>query len=200
MASDIIVANMALRNIGTGVTIASLSENSQAAKACRLYFDDSRDSVLRDFDWPFARKTEALALVEESPNSEWDFSYTYPTDCVMFRKILSGLRNDSQGTKVPFEVGNSDDSRIILTDQASAEGKYTRRVTNPILFPPDFVEAFAWKLGFQIAGSLLQGEAAGMRGTAAKMYAYVLSGAKANSANEESKETPPDCDLITERG
>src|SRR5665648_440114 len=97
MSSATEICNMALGHLASGKEIANLeTERSAEAIACRRFFDSARDAVLRDFSWPFATKIKALSLIEEDPNSEWAYSYRYPTDCLNFRRILSGTRTDTR--------------------------------------------------------------------------------------------------------
>ena len=62
VVSQVLIANMALSNIGTKSEIASLDENSVEAKQCKLWYDLSRKQALEAFDWGFARKRLTLAL------------------------------------------------------------------------------------------------------------------------------------------
>ena len=80
MSSAVEICNLALSHLGSS-GIDALDERSEAAAACTTFYAICRDMVLRDAPWPFATKMQALALVEEDPNTEWGFSYRYPSDC-----------------------------------------------------------------------------------------------------------------------
>ena len=72
MATETQISNIAISHLGIGLEIQNLeTENSAEAKACRRFYETSRDAVLGDFEWPFATKIIELNLVEEGPNTEW---------------------------------------------------------------------------------------------------------------------------------
>jgi len=118
MSSETEICNMALSHIGVGKEIANLdTERSQEASACRRYYENLRDKVLRDFRWPFATKFVELALIEETPTIEWRFSYRYPTDCVKMIRILSGGNPSVASTNVNLIFRSSPNSITALTSK-----------------------------------------------------------------------------------
>jgi len=191
---------MALGHLGIGKQIASLTEKSAEAAACNRFYEQSRDEVLRDFPWPFATKILALGLIEEDPNDEWDFSYRYPSDCMNFRRILSGTRNDSRQTRVSYRLANDVSGRLIYTDEEDAVGEYTEHVTDTALFPPDFVSTVSMILAAYIAPGLTAGDPFKMGERAIKLYEYQRNKAQGNATNEEQNEEQPDSEFIRERG
>lgn len=199
MASETEICNLALSHIGVGKEIASLTENSQEARTCNRYYKVSREAVLRDFAWPFATKVIALALVEENPNDEWDFSYRYPADCLRFIKIPSGLRNDTRQSRTPYKIIGDDSGRLILTDKDLACSEYVRKITDEALFPPDFEMAFSYRLAASIAPRLTGGDPFKMKEYALQMYAFEISSAKSASKNEEQNEELPESEFIRAR-
>ena len=101
MSSQLGIVNMAISHLGSAKEVAILEvEKSQEASAARRFYDESLEATLSDFPWPFATRFAALALVEESPTTEWAYSYRYPTDCYYLRKIHSGIRNDSRRLRI----------------------------------------------------------------------------------------------------
>lgn len=200
MASDTEIANMSLAFIGSGKELASLTtDTSREAKACRRFFDTTRDEVLRDFGWPFATKIVELALIEEDPTSEWKFSYQYPSDCVMFRRIPSGNRIDSRQTKVPYRIIQSATGKIILTDKSDAEAEYTVRADAVEHYPADFKVAMALKLGTYIAPGLTAGDPFNIINKLIGWYGQQITKAMANSRNEESEDQLPESEFVRAR-
>src|SRR3546814_17373670 len=59
------VCNLALGRIGEGASrpIQSLTEASEAARACNRVFASAMETTLRDFPWAFAQASVALAPV-----------------------------------------------------------------------------------------------------------------------------------------
>lgn len=200
MASEIEICNMALAHIGVSIPIANLDEASKEAQACKLFYAQTRDAVLRDFAWPFAGRFVALALVEEDPTGEWAFSYRYPTDAHTIRRILNpATRNDSRQSRIPYRLANDAEGLVILTDQEDAEAEYTFKVTNPGWFAPDFVSALALRLAADIAPQLTGGDPFKMGERALKLYAVQIGFARSNAANEEQPDETPDAEAIRAR-
>jgi hypothetical protein len=200
MASSTEICNLALSHLGTGKRIADVeTERSQEAATFRSLYDIVLDEVLRDYSWPFATKIDDLGLVEEDPNSEWSFSYRYPSDCVFFRKILSGTRNATNNTKVPYKISNDDSGQIILTDVEEAEAEWTMRVTDTAIFPADFTMAFSFKLAERAASTLLGGDPFHIEDKVAAKYLRIAENAMATAGNEEQTELKPESEFILAR-
>jgi hypothetical protein len=200
MASDTEICNLALTHIGVGAEIANLAtDKGQEAQACRRVYDTCLKKALRDFEWPFASKVLALALVTADPTSEWSFSYQYPTDCLHFRKILSGKRNDSRQSRIPYKFSYGDSGQVIFTDKSNAEGEYTVYVSDPARFPPDFQMALSLLIGAYISPRLTKGDPFKVGDRCLKLYEYEISRAKATAVNEEQGEEEPDSEFIRGR-
>ena len=154
MASIVQICNLALSRLGTRATIASLDESSTEARICKANYADCRDTLLRDFDWNFARRVDGLALRVEAPPSGWAYTYSVPNKCARFRGIWSGPR--PTGAPVDWAIGSVADSSgndvvAIFTNQSQASGAYTRIVENSELFSAGFVKALSWRLAEAIA-------------------------------------------------
>jgi hypothetical protein len=199
-ASKTVIANLALSHLGVGKDIANLeSENSAEARACRRVYNTLRDEVLRAFHWPFATKIASLALIAENPNDEWAYSYVYPTDCLEFRRILSGIRNDTRQSLVPYRISNSGSQIVLFTDQANAIGEYTFREEVTERYPSDFVMALSALIAGYIAPQLSSGDPFKMAPRAFDLYASTIATAKANALNEEKYEEEQDSEFIRAR-
>lgn len=199
-ASEIAICNMALSHLGIGKEIANLeTENSQEAAACRRFFAEARDNTLRDYPWPFARKLSTLALVEEDPNDEWGYSYRAPSDFVRLVRILSGIRNDTAQSRVPYKVGRDASGLLIFTDKEEAEVEYIMRETDPTRYPSDFIMALSLRLASYIAPRLTAGDPYKLGDRALQLHALEVGRAKESSVDEEQDEQLPDSELIRER-
>ena len=194
------ICNLALTHLGSTVEIEDLDdEGSDEAIICRRVFANTRDAVLRDFHWPFATKIQALGLVEEDPNSEWAYSYRTPSDCLNVRRILSGIRNDSRQSRVPYRIGQDVQGELIFTDKEDAELEYTTRITDVVRFPADFVNALALRVAAYIAPKLTAGDPFKLGERALQLYLREISNAQANAANEEQAEEPVESEFIRGR-
>jgi hypothetical protein len=200
MASKTEIANIALSDLGTGKEISNLeTEKSTEAGTMRRFYDLALDTTLRDFHWSFTTKFAALALIEEDPNSEWDYSYRYPTDCLKIRRILSGIRNDSRDTRTPYKIGRDDQGLVVYTDKEDAEIEYTVRETDPTRFPADFILALGHRLAAYAAPRICGEDPFKMGERAMRLYMFEIATAKASSLNEQQDEEDPEASSIKAR-
>jgi hypothetical protein len=200
MASSLTICNKALSHLGIGKPIASLTENSAEAQACNLFYDEVLEVTLRDFEWPFATKYANLVLDESEPNDEWGFSYIYPTNCLAIRKILSGVRSDTEDTKVPYEIGqNGSGAVVIYTDLEDAVLKYTIKSTNAGIYPPDFVLALSFHMASFIAARITGGDKFKLGERALVKYLSYIASAQSNSVNELNSDIRPESEFIRGR-
>lgn len=194
------ICNLALSHLGVGKEIANLeTENSEEAQTCRRFYETVRDQTLRDFAWPFATRIAALALVDEEPNDEWDYSYRFPSNALKIRRILSGIRNDSRQTRTPYKIAGDTSGSLIYTDMEDAEIEYTIRVTNPLRYPPDFLMALSLRLASYIAPRLTGGDPFKLGNRALELYAFEIGKSEASAANEEQPDETPESEFVQER-
>lgn len=199
-ASDTVIANLAITHLGIGKTIENLtSERSTEAVACKRYFEETRKRVLRDFPWPFATAIETLNLVAEDPNEEWNYSYRYPSNCLMIRKLQSGIRNDTRQSRVPYRVSRDTSGLLILTDEQNAIIEYTFDEQDYARYPSDCIMAFSVMLAVYIAPALTRGDLFKIRSELLQIYQLEMSNAKANAVIEEQDDEVVDSEFIRER-
>lgn len=99
------ICQAALRLIGQTIEFDDVdTSDDEGAEACAFYWTDAILEVFRDFPWKCGRVIADLTLVEEDPNDDWDYSYRYPATAQNFMRILSGFRQDSETTKIPFQI------------------------------------------------------------------------------------------------
>jgi len=200
MASTTEIANLALSHLGVGKEIADLdTEASQEASSCRRFFAIARDATLRDFPWPFATKFVTLGLIEADPTDEWSYSYRYPSDCLMVRRILSGLRNDNRQSRQPFKIVQDSSGRLIYTDEVEASIEYTVLEDDPAKYPPDFTMALSLRLAAYAAPRVTGGDPFKMGQRAMQMYLDEISNARENSAMEQQDEEVVQSEFIRSR-
>ena len=200
MASSTEICNQALRHLGVSKTIANLetSQESEAA-TCRAFYETTRDATLRDFNWPFATKIIELGLVEENPNDEWTYAYRYPSDCINFRRLQSGIRNETSAQRIPYKISRDDAGRLIFTDQQNAVAEYTMRITAAEEFTPDFVLALSFHLAMYIGPQINGAENTQAIERCERMYNFLMSKAQAQAGNEEQPDSLPEAEYIQVR-
>lgn len=199
------ICNLALSHLGVSVEIVDLdTERSKEAKACRRFYDVVRDEVLRDFDWPFAKVTELLALVEDftgDSDRDWSFAYRYPADAIAIRRVILGGagRLETQSSKVRYLMGRDNAGVLIYTDLADASVEFTYRETDVTRFPPDFISAFSHLLASRI-GPRIAGDKIKLVEAQLPLYDYEIRKARANALNEQLPDFEPDSELLRARG
>lgn len=202
MASKTEICNLAISHLGTAKEIADVdTDKSEEALACRRFYEVCKDSMLRDFAWPFAVRFQSLSLVEENPTDEWAYSYRYPIAAKYIKRILSGHRNDSRQTRVPYKIVSDSAGRLIYTDQQEAEIEYIADIDNANLFTEDFSLAFSYLLASYIAPRITGGNAFGeMSKMMLDKYAIHLARAKQSAFNEMQVDKEVDSEFIRIRG
>lgn len=199
MASQIEIYNLALSHLGIGKEVSIVTERSQEALTLNRFYVPTRDAVLRAFLWPFATKEVALGLIEADPNSEWGFSYRYPSDCLFLRRFLSGIRNDNRQSRVPSKIASDSAGQLIYCDLEDAEVEYTARITDPGLYPADFELALALRLAAAAAPRLTGGDPFKLGAAALDLYRFQIAEAKAAAVSEQQDEEPPESELMRAR-
>jgi hypothetical protein len=171
------ICNMALGELGSN-SIVSLTENTPSAQACNTYYTISLESVLRDYDWGFARKQVELSLSVESTHDKWLYSYVMPPDCLAARRIY----NSSNDSVIDFEMFSDGYKTLICTDQADAELVYTARTDLVNLFDPIFIEALSFKLASKMCQMLKADQQ--LKSSLHQQYMIFLARAQGSDAKE----------------
>lgn len=217
MASDVEVFNNALSNIGDTSFIEDFSDpQNERERLAALHFASTRDLVLQDFPWNFARTFSILAEVSGDEFPGWSFRYRYPTDCLQAKIVTDegGYRLPAQfwldqniwaNTTFPiprfsFEVQadpDADGAKLILCDVEDAYLWYTKRIEDMNQWTALAREALAWRLSMKIALGLRADTQ--YFNNAVQMYQWTLSQAQAHSLNEAKPDQQPQSPAIQAR-
>jgi hypothetical protein len=204
MPSKTAVCNQALLHLKNSKLITDVdSDNSVQSNIFLSFWDDAVAEVLEEFEWPFAKRSVALALVEEfdaDDESEWTFSYRWPADCSVPRYIYDGnLQPSSQSPRIPFEEGADDTGRLIFTDQEDARLVYTKVIDDVTVMSAKLRSALSYKLAYKAAPTLCGDDRAGLGARAQANYELEISRAKAQYLNERERGTPLESEFIEGR-
>jgi len=166
--SNVGIANLALYRVGNKDPIANLSENTTVNNI----FQYVRDILLEAADWTWAKQRVALAQSETDPATRFSFAYPLPADFMRVAKDVSydraiypsgasSVSYDNQimswpGTSYAYVFETlSDGVECIFTDYDNTSYDlyliYIKRVTDPAKYTARFIEAFADKLGSELA-------------------------------------------------
>lgn len=193
------ICNLALSHLRIGNLIADLNDNtSSAARACNQFYEISRRSVLRDFNWPFAKRTEPLTLVSAVTDGsrEWAYHYRYPVNGIRIVKILSDYRDDNRYSRVRYQVESDTVGKLIYSDRQNAQVSYIFDIQNTNLFDPDFEMALSYKIASHIAPSVTDGDTEGLGLIAMQKYMMMIDQARVNALNEEQHEQIENTEFI----
>lgn len=153
MISIVQICNLALAHIGQRPILA-LTDNSNEARKCLLYYDLAKDSVLRAHNWNFAKSIEPLALISEEQIPGWDFLYARPANCLFVRRVFneSNVKESLPSEFMQFKTPLN--KKAIATNVDSAYAEFTRKITDPTDFDPVFIEALSFKLASLLSKTL----------------------------------------------
>jgi len=187
MPSDVEICNLALTKLGQQ-RILTMLDNVKAARSLNAIYAMERDSELRAHHWSFALARATLAALTAVPTFGYNHAFQLPSD---FLRLIQAGDFSPGGNRVIGVVSDGSDYRIegpaILTDiPAPLHIRYMRKITDPTLFDPCFVKAFACRLAMELAEDLTQ--VANKRQLAAAEYKQaIIDAIRANAI-----ELPPD--------
>jgi hypothetical protein len=191
------ICNMAIARIGQQKYIESITENSKAAELCNQFFDHARDATLSECEWPIANAYQTLTLIQQDPNPDWGYEYATPPDMLRARRISPGTGIRQEGEPFPFTIAENN-GKVIWTDQDPAVLQYTKRLTDPTLFSPEFAEAMAWRLAVELAMPMAESQS--LRDQMLQNFVVAVQTAGAAALNEPVVEDRPDGQFVRERG
>lgn len=199
MVDQTAICNFALSHLGISKEIANIDEKSESARACKRFWDIAVEETFREIPWSFAIKYEDLGLIEESPNTEWGYSYRYPSDCARIQKIISGTRNETEQTRIPYALASDNEGLLIYADGSEAILKYIKKITDTNFFPADYAMMLSYLLASYIAPRITGGDPYKLGEKTLQMYYLKKSTAAATMYNEQQVDKEPDAETIRER-
>ena len=144
--TEVEICNMALSRIGE-YRIADLSDLSEEAQVCSLFYNQTRDEVLRDYPWNFATKRAELAPLSDPNLTPFEYKYQLPTDALNVITLIDVEGETYEDMDSEYLV----EGRAIHTNISPCGIRYTQKIEDPGLFDSAFVEAFVLKLASKIA-------------------------------------------------
>lgn len=169
--TEVGIANSALVKVG-GDVIQSLTQDIKQARLINTIFPFHRDNVLRAHPWNFAVRRVTINPNGVVPDSEFDFTYDIPADCL---RVL----NTPDNASIQWVV---EENRTLLTNESTLKIRYIFRNTDPTTWDSCFAEAFAWRLASEIAFNLSDNESLSEK--CLKRYKEVLAEARSMDGAE----------------
>lgn len=142
------IFNLALSALYLQKRIAdSETDVSNETKVMQLHWKAAYYGALTDLDLDHAAKIAALALVQEDPDDFWDYAYSYPTDCVFIRRIISRNITDDTENFIDRKVGTYNGEKVIFTNESQAKLEY---ISSDVL-PQDLSVEAAMYVAYKLA-------------------------------------------------
>lgn len=146
VTSETALCNLALTRLGHQ-QISSLDEASKAGRLCKLHYGPTRDAVLRAHPWNFAVKRVTLSLDVATPNHEYAYQHSLPSD--FLRIIRTDYEAAGYGTA---------DYRIeglkLVADDSVVKIEYIARIEDVSQFDALFVDVLAQRLAAEVCVAL----------------------------------------------
>lgn len=196
--TNLTICNMALGYIAKS-RITSLTDSTEEARQCDLYYNHLRQQLLTSYNWGFAKRVSALALVSDTTMLGYDYVYAYPTACLAIRLIYNSDGAETKNyEKEKYEVfTNASGVQCIATNIQNAYVEYTYDIIDADLFSVLFAEALTRCIAATIAVPLCGSD--GIAGTQYQLYQQALLEAKVISAQQREAEPHFPEDFITAR-
>lgn len=157
------IVNLAMVQLGKP-RVENLYDGTQEARRALTIYAQTRDALMRDGQFPFARRTAPLVLQKTAPVGgyfpgqpwsnqfplpPWKYQYAYLPDCIRILNLRAGpgLLPAMSPKPVTFTLANDNSfnppQQVVLTDAFQAIANYTGYVTDMTTWEASFVEAFA---------------------------------------------------------
>ena len=168
MPSDAGIVNIALTKLGAR-RIVTLTDNVKEAREAYAIYENQRDNEIRSHFWKFATKRTTLPALSTPPTFGYSIAYELPVDCL--RVIAVGDVAPNGGYRWLY-MGSTDNADYQVEGATIMVGlrpfgmatppatpgplniRYMQRVTDPTLFDPCFVQAFACRLAIELLDTL----------------------------------------------
>ena len=149
MATKVSICNRALNSLGVKARIASLSEDTEAARKCALVIDDVIEEVLRAYNWNCATARAALARASGTPAFGYDYRYALPAgpDPPYCLRVIS-IENEDEFSDYKIE------GRQLLSNETTVKILYVKRVEDMNELDTLCRSAIAARLAAEIGFSL----------------------------------------------
>lgn len=210
MATQIDIYNLALFKLAQSIKVPAISDRSKAADVLNTIWEPMRDLVLSERVWPWAVRSQALALDVESAQPGWEYRYAYPNDCLSAYAVTNASGLAMAGKLSRFADGDyiasvwgsgafdwdtsyGDQGTTVNTSVRDAYLVYACRVEDVGRYPPQFVNALACRLAAEAAPPIIGEVGLNNKTQLLQEYQLALTTAGAHAMNEAKA----DADYVT---
>lgn len=171
VTKEVDLANQALDRIGSKNFTLAVQTGVEALKCITIY-EQTRDALLRSFEWSFASARKTLSPETNNPEFEWDYRFKLPDDFLRYKSDY-GL-DDSYEVDDRFMI----EGNYLLTNNDEVDLLYIKKVTNPDDFDPLFTEVLVLTLAKKLIPALAGTKNPGLVESVSRDLADALSHAR----------------------
>lgn len=175
------ICNMALGKLGATRINDVETDTSLQAILCRLHYEQTRDALLRSHWWRFATERADLVDSGTTPDFEWDYEFTLPTDFLRMKSLYEDRFSNENLRSYALE------GSVLLTTEDEISIRYIKKVTDVTAFDPLFTEALVLQLALKMVGALAGGDA-NLQEVLQKELSVVMRQVKTLDAQETNTE------------
>lgn len=215
-ATELDIAEMALGRIGhaiesdpgfttsSGTDVANITDTDNAAIQVMRWYPRCRNELLERHPWGFATKFATLVSADDGTGEawvdEWDRAYTWPSDCLVPRRLVTDTHR-YESNPCPFRVVQHDSAKVILSDVSTTDAdlEYTFENSDTTEYPELFVQALVLLLAYRM-GPSVKGLEAGELRAIFEEYLAVSQAAMANDGNQEHNHPQDESTYVSVRG
>lgn len=180
MASEVDIANSALKKIGEKTAITSLTEGTGFANVVNNVYAGLRDDLIRSHLWNFAMRRQELARASEGPVFGFNYQFALP---INYLRLNEAFDNSAGVGSLRYKLESSADlGKLLLCDAERVWASYVAKVIDTSLMPPDFREALIFQIARDIAVPL--GRSRSLSETMEGRHKIALRKAKSTDAME----------------
>lgn len=171
------IVNLALDAIGYPQAVASLyTDGTQVSRIGLRIYAQTRDELLNELDWGFARQTVVMTLLKTAPVTgygiltpwttayppiPWIYEYAYPANCITMRSVRPAPLDVMEYDPKPniFVIANDQalNAKVVCTNLANAVAVYTGQVIDAAQWDDSlFVDALVQRLARKFAPALAE--------------------------------------------
>jgi hypothetical protein len=153
------IANIALGHLGEDDRIQAPDDDSKPARSVKRAWEATRQFVLAEAHWSFALRTVDIA--QRADDEDWPIAlgrkaFPLPADLVELVEIVEPCFLEEEEDRYSIERGPN--GQELLADVAGPiTVRYVRDgadIADPTSWSPAFIEAFAFRLAWQISDTL----------------------------------------------
>jgi len=218
MSSQVDIVNGAMTELGAAF-IATMSENSEAARRASAWWPKGIRTVLKDAPWNCSTMIQPLVLSGQDTVIGWSYVYQYPQNCLKVRRVFNavvpfaadplanipewygGLPNQQRLIQSKFRrmIGPTSSLPVIVTQLKGAYAEYTYDLQDPTLFDEDLANAISIKMAADLCHHLV-GNPDNLAQTLFQKYLMTISEAKRVDRSEGQDRAQNGDGLVDTRG